>query len=94
MTDLRTRAISALSGACWPDNEAREQTIARVVDFAAAFASEQIELDARLAETRHSHWRMPHPDDARPSEVCDDVTACQDIAAAIRARRETNNEKR
>jgi hypothetical protein len=28
---------------------------------------------------------MPHPDDARPGEVCCDASACADIAAAIRA---------
>lgn len=30
VSDLRERAITALSGACFPDNEAREQTIAQV----------------------------------------------------------------
>lgn len=43
-----------------------------------------IEDAARVAECRHEEWRMPHPDDALPGEVCDDVSACRDIAAAIR----------
>lgn len=43
------------------------------------------EACARTAEERHKHWRMPHPDDAAPFEVCDDVSACRDIATAIRA---------
>lgn len=42
------------------------------------------EACAKIAEVRHSHWRMPHPDDAAPFEVCDDVSACRDIAIAIR----------
>ncbi len=43
------------------------------------------EACAKLAETRHEHWAMSHPDDAGHGEVCCDVTACRDIAAAIRA---------
>lgn len=40
---------------------------------------------ASLAADRHEEWRMPHPDDAEAGEVCCDVSACRDIAAAIRA---------
>jgi hypothetical protein len=40
---------------------------------------------ALVAEERYNLWHMPHPDDARPFEVCDDASACRDIAAAIRA---------
>lgn len=40
---------------------------------------------AKVAERRHEQWRLPHPDDAQEGEVCCDVTACADIAAAIRA---------
>ena len=43
-----------------------------------------MEKAAKVAESRHNHWRLPHPDDARPNEVCDDISACQDIATAIR----------
>lgn len=43
-----------------------------------------VEDAARVAECRHEEWRMPHPDDALPGEVCDDVSACRDIATAIR----------
>jgi len=39
---------------------------------------------AEMARDRHEQWRMPHPDDAKPGEVCDDISACRDIAAAIR----------
>jgi len=44
-----------------------------------------LEAGAQLAQERHEQWRMPHPDDAKPGEVCDDVSACRDIANAIRA---------
>lgn len=44
-----------------------------------------LEEAAKVAEVRHEQWRMPHPDDAMPEEVCCDVSACRDIAAAIRA---------
>jgi hypothetical protein len=44
-----------------------------------------MEEAAKVAETRHVHWHMPHPDDAEPGEVCDDISACRDIAAAIRS---------
>ena len=43
-----------------------------------------IEAAAKVAEDRHESWRMPHRDDAETGEVCCDVTACADIAAAIR----------
>ena len=43
-----------------------------------------LEEAAALAETRHEHWRLPHKDDAKPGEVCDDISACKDIATAIR----------
>jgi len=58
--------------------------------IAAERATERrvLEEAARVAEHRHQHWRMPHPDDAKPGEVCCDVTACADIAAAIRAMKE------
>lgn len=39
---------------------------------------------AKIAETRHEIWRFPHPDDAQHGEVCDGISACADIAAAIR----------
>jgi hypothetical protein len=44
-----------------------------------------LEEAARVAEDRYNLWHMPHPDDAKPFEVCDDASACRDIAAAIRA---------
>lgn len=44
-----------------------------------------LEEAALVAEERYNLWHMPHPDDARPFEVCDDASACRDIAAAIRA---------
>lgn len=46
---------------------------------------EALEKAAVVAEGRYELWHMPHPDDARPFEVCDDASACRDIAAAIRA---------
>ena len=51
----------------------------------AAAVARTREEDSVIAEERHRHWRLPHVDDARPFEVCDDVSACADIAAAIRA---------
>ena len=51
-----------------------------------------IEDAAKLAETRHERWRMPHPDDAQPGEVCCDVSACRDIATAIRALSPASND--
>ena len=51
--------------------------------FARAIIAER-ERCAKVAETRHERWRMPHPAVANPGEVCDDITACADIAAAIR----------
>lgn len=51
-----------------------------------AFARHRIaalEAAAEVARDRHEQWRMPHPGDARPGEVCDDISACRDIAAAI-----------
>lgn len=41
------------------------------------------EACAAIALNRHRRWAMPHPDDARPSEVCDDTSACEDISNAI-----------
>ena len=60
-----------------------------------AFARHRIaalEEAARVAEDRHEHWRMPHPDDAKPGEVCCDVSACRDIATAIRSLKGPNND--
>lgn len=39
-----------------------------------------------IAEHRHEQWRLPHRDDAELGEVCDDISACRDIASALRAR--------
>ncbi|MDX3901903.1 MAG: hypothetical protein QHC40_15525 [Sphingobium sp.] len=55
-------------------------------DIVQAFARHRIaalEAAAEAARDRHEQWRMPHPADARPGEVCDDISACRDIAAAI-----------
>ncbi|WP_299941118.1 hypothetical protein [uncultured Nitratireductor sp.] len=46
---------------------------------------ETLKAAAKMAQSRHEQWRMPHPDDALEGEVCCDVSACNDIAAAIRA---------
>jgi hypothetical protein len=46
---------------------------------------EAIRKAAEVARNRYTQWRMPHPDDAAPGEVCCDVTACEDTAAAILA---------
>lgn len=43
------------------------------------------EAAAELATRRWRDWPGVHPDDAQPGQVCDDVSACADIAAAIRA---------
>ena len=47
--------------------------------------SETLREAARVARNRHKTWRMPHPDDAEPNEVCDDISACKNIADAILA---------
>jgi len=47
-----------------------------------------LEEAAKVAETRHTMWRMPHPDDAEPGEVCCDVSACEDIARTLLALQE------
>jgi|GEM_PF-6153548 len=65
-----------------------DQAIELSRNLEARLASERAagrEEAAKVAETRHEYWHMPHPDDAKPFEVCDDVSACADIAAAIRA---------
>lgn len=54
-----------------------------VLACATAILTER-ERCASVAEMRHERWRMPHPDDALPGEVRDDISACEDIAAAIR----------
>lgn len=75
---------------CFPPTFRELQTAAIQVAMALSSAkAEEREACARVAESRHVHWRMPHPDDARPFEVCDDETACRDIAAAIRSRNDT-----
>lgn len=51
----------------------------------SAVAPMILEEAAKVAESRYEKWRTPHKDDAKPGEVCCDVTACADIAAAIRA---------
>ena len=61
-------------------------TPAEVAALVEAARREEREACAKVAETRHEFWDMKHPDDALPFEVCDDVSACADIAAAIRAR--------
>lgn len=48
-------------------------------------AKAERERCAKVAEHRHELWKMPHRDDAEPGEVCDDITACADIAQAIRS---------
>ena len=40
---------------------------------------------AAEAKGRNKKWKMPHPDDAKLGEVCDDISACRDIAEAILA---------
>ena len=57
--------------------------IAAVAPLIAAAARESC---AKVAERRWRDWPGIHPDDAKKGEVCDDVTACADIAAAIRSR--------
>ncbi len=54
----------------------RDHACARGRDEALARAAE-------LARVRHLDWRLPHPDDARDGEVCDDESCCADIANAI-----------
>lgn len=62
-----------------------EWKVAGLLNELQSERSSLIEQCAKIAETRHKRWKLPHPDDAKPGEVCDDVSACRDIAAAIRA---------
>lgn len=74
---------------CFPPTFGELQiAVIRVAMALASAKAEEREACARVAESRHVHWRMPHPDDARPFEVCDDETACRDIAVAIRSRKD------
>jgi hypothetical protein len=57
MTDLRTRALAALSGACWPDNEAREETIGRMESALRDARAAGIREAAGVAENRRHEWR-------------------------------------
>ncbi len=60
-------------------------------EASAAYARGRDEAFVRAAElARHRHlgWRLPHPDDARDGEPCDDETCCADIASAILALRD------
>jgi hypothetical protein len=62
------------------------RSIEREAHTAAAVERERAACEA-VARNRYEQWRMPHPDDAEPGEVCCDVTACADIADAIAARK-------
>lgn len=79
MSDLEHRLRSLIFNHC--------DQIAPVNAGALARAAMVMALEdaAKVAERRHEEWRLPHPDDAQDGEVCCDVTACEDIAAAIRA---------
>lgn len=66
-------------GTGWDNNTTYWAKASRAEGYSAG-----IEAAAKVAESRHAIWEMPHRDDARPFEVCDDVSACADIAAAIR----------
>lgn len=57
-----------------------------IAAVAPLIAAAEREACAKVAERRWRDWPGIHPDDAKKGEVCDDVTACADIAAAIRAR--------
>lgn len=81
--DMVQAALDAYSENEWRTSaSAMRAALAAVAPLIAAAERERC---ARLAEDRHLGWVFPHPDDARPGEVCDDATACADIAAAIRA---------
>ena len=65
--------------------EAAKAEIERLRSSPRVERARALEEAAKVAETRHVHWHMPHPDDAFPGEVKCDVTACADIAKAIRS---------
>lgn len=100
MVEAAARAI--LAAELWPGSweKANETERGHVLYKARAaltavlpmIRDEVLEEAAKVAERRHKEWRMPHKDDAKPGEVCCDVTACQDIAAAIRAMKGTSHE--
>ena len=62
--------------------------IARALMAAAKEADEgatkrERERAAKVALERHKAWETCHPDDADFGQVCDDISACADISAAI-----------
>jgi len=92
MTDLRTRAITALSSACFADAEAREQTIRRVVAFVEAEIAAENEACARIFDAMAPDSResaLHAPEGFARTLINADAFAMQGYAAAIRARRET-----
>ncbi|MFN7609223.1 MAG: hypothetical protein ACK5PJ_07865 [Ralstonia sp.] len=85
-TVITNKMVHAIIVACgWEErDDAEDQARAAL----SAVAPMILEAAAKVAESRYEKWRMPHKDDAKPGEVCCDVTACADIAAAIRALKE------
>lgn len=96
MTDLRTRAIAALSGACFPDNEAREQTIARVVDFVERECNDILLYlhDKKERILQNADACRERGNISRSAEEQNAAIHFSSAIAAIRARRENANEKR
>lgn len=80
------QAIDAIlvARALLDQGDAREARAA-VAAARAQGRREGLEEAAKVAEVRYRAWKMPHPDDSDLGEVCCDVTACEDIAKAIRA---------
>ena len=69
-----------------PEGEQIKAGIAAIAPAIYRAGQEEMrERAAKVAKYRHENWRMPHPEDAKAGEVCCDVTACADIAAAIRS---------
>lgn len=54
-----------------------------MVAAAEAATKRERERAAKVALERHKAWETCHPDDADFGQVCDDISACADISAAI-----------
>ena len=77
--EANDRAELALAAA-----EKVEAEAAELIKKAIAARKEGLEDAAKIAESRYEVWSA-----GEGTDVCDDITCCADIAAAIRARIET-----
>ena len=87
MKDIPEEWVQMAMRAYWDaPGHTKSGVAAAIAAVAPLIAAAEREKCAKVAERRWRDWPGIHPDDAKKAEVCDDVTACADIAAAIRAR--------